>query len=229
MAIFKDLAQPRTTAGDRDSARNSAQLGMCVGFRAPPSPDVAPPNKADAERSSSLLAALPDETQARLRAIGGGHRTEFGTCRRVQAAFDQHIGFFDELISRGADHKTIGKLLADVGIARADGSPLPIGTVSGALSRARERARAAGADINDQPASPPLQSPAGPRRLPQDPAGRRRPTPGPTVPASAAPHPTLRGMSAQVPHNDDANRTPPDPADLLNRLRTRSSTGADHE
>lgn len=94
--------------------------------------------------TASLLTALPSAAQARLRAVGDAHRTEFGTCRRYQAAFDEHVGFFDTLIARGASHAVIGKLLAEVGIARADGSPLPLGTISGALSRARERAAAAG-------------------------------------------------------------------------------------
>ena len=69
--------------------------------------------------TASLLTALPSAAQARLRAVGDAHRTEFGTCRRYQAAFDEHVGFFDTLIARGASHAVIGKLLAEVGIARA--------------------------------------------------------------------------------------------------------------
>jgi hypothetical protein len=230
VAIIKDLAQPRKTTDNGDFSRISAPLGTRLGRRdAPPSSAVASASETTTQGAGSLLATLPRETQARLHAIGAGHRTEFGTSRRVQSAFDQHIGFLDTLIARGASHAVIAGLLADVGVARADGTALPIGTVSGALSRARERARATGADVSDQPASRPLQVPAGSRKPPQDHAGARRTVKAPTAPASIRPRPTARGVSVHVPHREGSHPAAPDVADILNRLRTRSATGADHE
>lgn len=164
---------------------------------------------------ASLLAALPGAAQARLRAIGGTHRTEFGTCRHYQAAVDEHIAFFDELVARGASHLVLGKLLAEVGIARPDGSPLPLGTISGALSRARERAAVPAA------ARPPLQDPTGPHRGAQEPAGPRKTAQAPTGPARARPRTTGRGRPAAKPSPaEDASPAVQRTADILNKLRS---------
>jgi hypothetical protein len=170
------------------------------------------------ESDSSLLAQLPSETQERLREIGADHRTEFGKRRDVQQAFDRHIDFFDGLISRGADHKIIGKLLAEVGIARADGTPLPIGTISSALSRARKLGRM----TSDR------QETAGARRDRQETAGAPRTTPNPTAPAGARPHRNARSTPAQVLRREDAKSVAPDAADVLNRIRHGFASGGDH-
>lgn len=56
--------------------------------------------------------------------------------------FDARVGFFAFLVGGGATHAIFGELVADIGIRRPDGSPLPAGTISGGLSRSRERAAA---------------------------------------------------------------------------------------
>lgn len=104
-------------------------------------------------KAAPLLPRLPAPMQARLRAMGENARDLFGGLRDLQTIFDEHIGFLDELKKGGATDAMLGLLLAEVGIARADGSPTPQGTISSALSRARERATARG--------GPPVQALAG--------------------------------------------------------------------
>jgi len=93
--------------------------------------------------NSPLLACLPQPLQARLRSIARDHCTAFGTPRAFQTIFDENVEVFDHLCSHfGASHALLGLLLAEAGVRRADGSPIPLGTVSAALCRARERASA---------------------------------------------------------------------------------------
>lgn len=133
--------------------------------------DIAP-----ADGGTALLRDLPEALRARLHTIGQGHRTMFGNRRPLQASFDEHIDLFEHLIARGASHAIVSRLLAAVGIAGSRGAPLPIGTVSGALSRARERAAAARAATPAKSATVPsasriaLQEPTGSRGDAQDPA-----------------------------------------------------------
>lgn len=205
MAVFNHLARPHTTPVKRDSQGNLASLGTCLGCSDPPSPQNEP-----ATPYASLLAALPKDTQASLQEIGAGHRTEFGTCRRLQATFDRHISLLDELIGRGADHQTPGLLLGAVGICRPDGTPLPLGTISGALSRARKRAGTTRATAKPprQP-SPPPQAPAGSRGTPQGRAGPRRGVPVPAAASGVPPHPKGRGAQAQPFVRKTATPAPP--------------------
>lgn len=86
-----------------------------------------------------LLDRLPPEPRQRLMQIGSEGRGVFGLTR-FQSIFEGHLGLFEYLATAGATAVMIGQLLAEVGIAREDGTPLPPGTVSSALSRARERA-----------------------------------------------------------------------------------------
>lgn len=93
--------------------------------------------------ASPLLACLPQPLQARLRNIARGHCTAFGTPRAYQTMFDENVELFDLLCSDyGASHALLGLLLAEAGVRRPDGTPIPLGTVSAALCRARERAAA---------------------------------------------------------------------------------------
>lgn len=181
--------------------------------------------------STALLATLPEQTQARLRQIGAAHRTEFGTCRHYQTAFDEHLAFLEGLIGRGAGHRIIGQLLAEVGIARADGSPLPLGTVSGALSRARERAAAAKPNSGDPPTGSALQdaagqrSPrpdtAGPRRATQVPAGRRNTAQAPAEAVMIRPAPAEDGAAPrQISSVDNPPSSAQRAADILNHIRS---------
>jgi hypothetical protein len=90
----------------------------------------------------SLFDRLPAAAQQRLRALGQDACDLFGALRDYQYVFDRHTAFLEELGAGGATHEDIGVLLAAVGVHRADGAPLTRGTVSSALSRARERAAA---------------------------------------------------------------------------------------
>lgn len=170
---------------------------------------------------TAILATLPEPVQARLRAIGSAHCTEFGTCRHYQIAFDENIDFLDDLIARGANHDIIRHLLAEVGVTRRDGSPLPLGTVSSALSRAHERAARSGSAA---PAAPgrPVQDIAGARSTTQASAGRRKgvqetASGGTPLPAAAAISDTAQAADAG---ND--TRPPRRTASLLNQLRSRT-------
>lgn len=99
-----------------------------------------------------LIDRLPHDRRNELIMIGREALCRFAYA--YQQVFDEHLGLFDYLAARGATAVVIAKMLAEVGIAREDGSPLPAGTVSSALSRARERAAL-------RPATP-LHSPAVP-------------------------------------------------------------------
>jgi hypothetical protein len=89
--------------------------------------------------TSSLVDRLPPEPRERLLQIGREGRGIFGSAR-FQSIFEAHLSFFEYLTSAGATAVQIGRLLAAVGVTRDDGTPLPAGTVTSALSRARERA-----------------------------------------------------------------------------------------
>jgi hypothetical protein len=145
-----------------------------------------------------LQARLPAPTQARLREIGRSARDLFGELRDIQEIFDAQVAFFDALAAGGATHPMIGQLLAEVGIARPDGTPLPVGTISGGLSRARERAAGrraappASGTILQDPAEPGsvLPPPAEHRTSMPKPARRRRKRP---LPAAAGRRPPRSG------------------------------------
>lgn len=114
-----------------------------------------------------LLDRLPPEPRQRLLQIGSDGRGVFGVAC-FQNIFDAHFSVFEYLATAGATAVMIGQLLAEVGIARPDGTPLPAGTVSSALSRARERA--ARAPAMRQPAAGTgmdMQAAAAPCNVPQ--------------------------------------------------------------
>jgi len=69
--------------------------------------------------------------------------------RAFQRVFDENLAIFEYLVGQGATAAVTGQLLAEVGIVRDDGTALPEGTVTSALSRARERA--ARAPMSTQP------------------------------------------------------------------------------
>ncbi|HEY5378169.1 MAG TPA: hypothetical protein VIJ78_01360 [Pseudolabrys sp.] len=140
-------------------------------------------------KAGQLIARLPAPAQARLRLIGQGARDLFGELGDFQAIVDAQVAFLDALASAGATHAMLGRLLAEVGIARPDGTPLPVGTISGALSRARERAAGrraappASGTILQGPAVPgsALPTPAEPGTPMPKPARRRRKRPAPAA------------------------------------------------
>src|SRR4051812_49033267 len=85
-----------------------------------------------------MIDRLPQDRRNEMIMIGREARCRFGYA--FQEVFDHHLALFDYLAARGATAVMIGRMLSEVGIAREDGTPLPPGTVSSALSRARERA-----------------------------------------------------------------------------------------
>jgi hypothetical protein len=85
-----------------------------------------------------LIDRLPEDKRNELIAIGREALRRFGYS--YQQVFDHHLEIFAFLAARGATATMIGQMLGEVGIVRKDGSALPAGTVSSALSRARERA-----------------------------------------------------------------------------------------
>ncbi len=109
---------------------------------------------------AALFGRLPVAVQERLQAVGEAARDPVGDARDHQNAFDRHVGFLDELADAGLTHDKLATLLAAVGVHRGDGRPLPRGTVSSALHRARLRAAAVQRRLAAAPAADPLQGAA---------------------------------------------------------------------
>jgi hypothetical protein len=84
-----------------------------------------------------LIDRLPQDQRDAMIAVG---REALGRLTYTyQHLFDTHIDLFELVADRGATAAMIGKMLCEAGIAREDGSALPPGTVSSAMSRAKER------------------------------------------------------------------------------------------
>jgi hypothetical protein len=199
--------------------------------------------------NAPLLPRLPAPAQARLRQIGQGARDLFGKLRDIQEIFDAEVTFLDALAAGGATHPMLGRLLAEVGVARPDGTPLPVGTISGALSRARERAAggraappASGIILQGRPAQPgsvlPLPADHGTPMPKPARSGRKRPLPAaahrrPATPCrreppppSHSPPPRLRRQNS--PFHPPTTGPPPPPA-MRGRPPSSTESGADHE
>jgi hypothetical protein len=167
--------------------------------------------------STDLLDRLPPSLQSRFREIGAAARGPLGDLRDFQGICNAEIGFFDRLVAGGLKQDALARLLAEVGIARPDGGPLPPGTLSSALSRARRLAAAAatsssgsgsilqspavsGTTLQDPAPSgsalPPPAETAAPPSIPKRRSVRRRPTAEvawPAVSAVRGRRPSLRG------------------------------------
>jgi len=156
----------------------------------------------------ALIDRLPQERRNELIMIGREALARFGYV--FQDVFDGHLALFDYLAARGATAVMIGRMLAEVGIAREDGTPLPAGTVSSALSRARERAaRRPDATLHAPAASGmDMQVPAM--------AGREAGFPTPLPERSASPPPA-------APHLADIRPSPNSPATTQVPAVTRRS------
>jgi hypothetical protein len=85
------------------------------------------------------LARLPADLQAGLSLIRNAGRGLFGH-RDTQSVFDDNLAILERLYQIGASHSDVSQILRDIGITRADGEPLSVGTVSSAMSRARRAA-----------------------------------------------------------------------------------------
>jgi hypothetical protein len=95
--------------------------------------------EASTAHRKALFGRLPRELRDELITLGRRAKNMFGRIR-FQAVFDENLHLLEQLPANGATAADIGELLAAVGIKRKDDTPLPEGTVSSALSRARERA-----------------------------------------------------------------------------------------
>lgn len=132
---------------------------------------------------AALFARLPAETQDQLRAIAREARDPVGDPRDRQTIFDRHIDFLDALTMAGLRHGRLAAVLAAVGVHRGDGTPLPRGTVSSALCRARLHAAAAhsGSGGAAEGTVPPLHTAADSGSLLQPPAEDGKVLPRPAV------------------------------------------------
>jgi hypothetical protein len=153
------------------------------------------------------LDRLPGAERDALIGIGRRGRGLFGRAR-FQRIFDENLTMFEHLAGLGATAAIISQLLEAVGIVRDDGTALPEGTVSSALSRARERA--------GRGAAPALLTPAGTGREMQAVAGDRRSlqanaggTIGPAVQPSL---PSFNIQAAPVRGDHRFRPTPKEPA-----------------
>ncbi len=86
-----------------------------------------------------MFNRLPPELREELITLGRRAKNMFGRIR-FQDVFDQNLQLFERLAANGATAADIGEVLAAAGVTRKDGMVLPEGTVTSALSRARERA-----------------------------------------------------------------------------------------
>lgn len=123
-----DFQRLSKTAADRRRPRFLGISRSAGNLRRPAAAVAALRGTSPCNRCNSnqprCTAACPRPSKRACRPSEGRY-IAFGTNRDYQAAFDEHIAFFDELIARGASHKVIGKLLAEIGIAYPDGTALP--------------------------------------------------------------------------------------------------------
>jgi len=103
--------------------------------------------------NKTLIDRLPQDRRNEMIAIGREAQCRFGYA--YQDLFDTHLPLFQFLADMGATATMIGMMLREVGIAREDGTALPQGTVSSAMSRARERHAARQSKDFRPPAAPP--------------------------------------------------------------------------
>jgi hypothetical protein len=174
----------------------------------------------------ALLDRLTRERRDQLILVGRTARGLFGRAR-FQHVFDHNLDLFEFLAGQGATATMIGELLAAVGISREDGSPLPAGTVSSGLSRAR-RDRALRTMAVARPlAEPcmPLQAAAGPGKGMQRHAGNAA-APGPLVPPPAARLPRFRPPPNETAALPAATRRA---AALLDQLRRNQNDDEDQK
>ena len=161
-------------------------------------------DRAPIHSGKPLLDRLPRPQRDALIGIGRRGRGLFG--RAFQRVFDENLPIFEFLAAQGATAAVIGRLLAEVGIVRADGTALPEGTVTSALSRARERAGRA----------PALHAPASDRQGMQPDAGDCRAMQAsagvgirPPNPGRAQSHPPFDPQPHRPPRGDHLLRPAP--------------------
>jgi len=177
-----------------------------------------------------LINRLPEHERNELIGIGREALRRFNY--HYQQVFDDHLEIFTFLAAQGATASMIGQILAEAGIVRKDGSALPAGTVSSALSRARERAaQHSGVSLHvPAPLGKPMQVAAGTGTTLQShavPCGDARPTtadPRPAAPpmqVKPQPLPRIR-PSPSAPAGSQMPASTRRAAALLEELRSRN-------
>jgi hypothetical protein len=176
-----------------------------------------------------LIDRLPADKRDQLIGVGREALRRYGYS--YQQVFDDHLEIFTFLAAQGATATMIGQMLGEVGIVRADGSALPAGTVSSALSRARERApqrRGVPLHVPAQPGTPmqvaactgtDLQSHAAPSNDARSSTAAPRPT-VPPMPGRPQSFPQIR-PSPNAPAGRQMPATTRRAAALLEELRSK--------
>jgi hypothetical protein len=177
---------------------------------------------------TSYLDRLSSELRDILIVVGRGARGLFGIAY-TQRIFDENLELFEGLYLAGASHLIVSQMLYDVGVRRNDGSPLPVGTVSSAISRARLRAAvradvtAAAAGVRSIAAVPggSLQAVADCGMLLQRPAGL-----GNTLPRTAG-NGVASGVDTAARDGAVAHAGPVKSAPPAQALKVRNTNSAD--
>lgn len=181
----------------------------------------------------ALIDRLSQDRRNELIAIG-----REALCRlryAYQHLFDAHLELFEFLADWGATATEIGEMLFEVGIKRKDGSALPAGTVSSAMSRAKERRAAQRAkDFGSVPARPgtDMQVAAAGGNALQRPADRFTTTGAIAAErAAAAPsNPHLQICRIRPSPNPSAHRLPTTTRNAADRLdQLRSNHAGQHD
>ena len=159
--------------------------------------------------SPSLLLRLPPHLAADLATIAATSKTALGDPRPVQWVVDRHLPRFEALIAAGVDHAHLSALLAEVGITDHLGRPLPIGTLSSAIHRARLKAAAVAGRSMPEAAEPCM--------VLQRPAHSCTPLQGASISDRRRYHSTTVDLVVPRPagrggETDPSDRSPPTPA-----------------
>jgi len=108
-------------------------------------------------RSAPLLERLPTPLQGSVRELGASCRDLLGRPKAAQDIVSRHAELLQTLKAGGLTNAELATLLAEVGVVREDGSPVPEGTISSALCRDRQRGggpdRAQNAGLGSGPSS----------------------------------------------------------------------------
>jgi hypothetical protein len=183
----------------------------------------------------SYLERLPTEQRDVLIGVGRGARGLFGTAA-TQRIFDENLELFERLYRAGASHSIVSQILHDIGVRRDDGSPLPVGTVSSAVSRARLRAIATAAAAGARPVAAvpgssrqaaadggmPRQRPAGPGNTMPRAAGNRAASGDGTTAGDGA-----TAASGAAAHSGAVKRAPPAQAPSVRNTNSADSALAE--
>jgi len=135
-----------------------------------------------------LVARLSAPLRTRLMRLADDAVNPVGARRPIQSIIDRHLDLFEDLLAADVGYDAISRLLGEIGVVDRTGRPLPIGSLSSAVSRGRDRRPAAEA-----------RRPGAHQRTRQEPAATGR---GMQVPASAC-----SDLQAPLAANSDHSRS----------------------